>query len=471
MVNYKRRIKEFGGIMEQFIRKFERGTQYVKILAPVTQGDLTDTDMISDAYLEKKCIKFIPASGAATRMFKELYGFVEDQIETSYTKYFFKRLPDFAFYGEIKPFIEDKKLDLTVLKDKLLVANMVLHEPLCYGERPKALIKMHRYDDKSTTPIDEHIFEGKKYAGKETLDLHFTISENHEDMFNTYVKEVLKDEENVHISYSFQKKSTDTLAVDLENKPFILEDGTILYRAGGHGALIENLNDLESDIIYIKNVDNVCHQSKVDDTIYAKKKLASIGYAVKTKIDDYMNALTENTIDLIEVDCFLKEVLHIDYDFPLTKERAIGFLNRPLRVCGVVKNQGEPGGGPFVVDNGDYRDLQICETAEINVKDPHNESILKASEYFNPVDLVCFVMDYRNQKFDLRNFINEKRYFISEKSYKGRPLKALEHPGLWNGAMHYWNTLFVEVPLSTFNPVKTVNDLLREGHLGDHQTL
>ncbi|MBN2795653.1 MAG: DUF4301 family protein [Clostridia bacterium] len=450
--------------MEQFIRKFEKGTQYVKIVAPVTKNELTDTDEINETYLEKRCVKFIPASGAATRMFKDLYGFVENHTENEFTKYFFEHLSEFAFYEDIKDLIEEQNLNPKDLKDQVTVAQMVLQEPLCYGEKPKALIKMHRYDDKSTTPIDEHIFEGKEYAGKEEVYLHFTISENHETLFKAYVKEALKDEKNVHIEYSFQKKATDTLAVDLDNIPFHLDDDTVLYRAGGHGALIENLNDLDSDIIYIKNVDNVCHQSKVDMTIYAKKKLASIGFEVKKQIDLYMNQLTEGTYDLFQIDQFLKKKLHIDYDFVLTKERAIGFLNRPLRVCGVVKNQGEPGGGPFVVDNGDYRDLQICEMAEIDIKDPNNLSILKASEFFNPVDLVCFVKDFENNKFDLRNFINEERYFISEKSYKGRTLKALEHPGLWNGAMDHWNTLFVEVPLLTFNPVKTVNDLLREGH-------
>jgi len=228
--------------------------------------------------------------------------------------------------------------------------------------------------------------------------------------------------------------------------------------------LIENLNDLDADLIFIKNIDNVCHRDHVQDTIAYKKKLASIGKAVKSQIDSYLGALSSGEEDLAEIAAFIRDVLKIESKLPMTKEMAFGFLNRPLRICGMVKNQGEPGGGPFVVDNGDYSDLQICEKAEIDLSRDENAKILSESEFFNPVDLVCFVRDYQGKKFNLLNYVNEDRYFISEKSYKGRKLKALEHPGLWNGAMHNWNTVFVEVPLSTFNPVKTVNDLLRPGH-------
>lgn len=248
------------------------------------------------------------------------------------------------------------------------------------------------------------------------------------------------------------------------NEPFVLEDGEILYRPGGHGALIENLNDLDEDIVFIKNIDNVCHRSRVEETIESKKKLALIGIEVKEQIDGYVSDLLSDNFDLAKIRSFIEEILNITLKREMTKEDALRFLNRPLRVCGVVENTGEPGGGPFVVDNGDYLDLQICETSEIDMDNPKQVKILHGSEFFNPVDLVCFVKDHKGDKFNLLDYVNEDRYFISEKSYEGRPLKALEHPGLWNGAMHNWNTIFVEVPLATFNPVKNVNDLLKDGH-------
>ena len=269
------------------------------------------------------------------------------------------------------------------------------------------------------------------------------------------------------MTYSFQKPSTDTVAVDLENKPFYLENGEYLYRPGGHGALIENLNDLDADVIFIKNIDNVCHRAFLGDTVNSKKKLASIGYKMKKRIDGYLLKLLENKVYLQEVEDFLLNDLHISYKGELTREKAVEFLNRPLRVCGVVKNQGEPGGGPFVLDQGDYTDLQICEKSEVDFSKEDQRMLFETSEFFNPVDLVCFVRDYKGEKFDLLRYVNEDRYFISKKSYKGKPIKALEHPGLWNGAMDRWNTLFVEVPLSTFNPVKKVNDLLSPGHRGE----
>jgi hypothetical protein len=250
----------------------------------------------------------------------------------------------------------------------------------------------------------------------------------------------------------------------MNNAPFVLDNGEVLYRAGGHGALIENLNDLDGDIIFIKNIDNVCHKDHSKDTIDSKKMLASVGLEVKDQIDAHIKTLHEGNFKLDEIKAFIHSTLNITFKSELTKEKALAILDRPLRVCGVVKNQGEPGGGPFIVDNGDYTDLQICEKAEIDLNNPAYVDILNASQFFNPVDLVCFVRNYAGAKYNLLDYINKDRYFISEKTYKGRALKALEHPGLWNGAMHNWNTLFVEVPLSTFNPVKTVNDLLRQGH-------
>ncbi len=446
--------------MDKFISMFKKGTQFVNIVSAVTSEELTCSSVVNNEYTEKKCMKFIPASGAATRMFKSLYAFLEDPIETDFIKVFFDNLEKFAFYD----LLDMDGLDKQILEDRLLIVEKVLSTELNYGQLPKALIKMHKYDTYTSTPIDEHIYEGESYLDADNVDLHFTISKEHEALFNDYVDHALNNKDKVHITYSFQKKQTDTLAVDMNNAPFILEDGQVLYRAGGHGALIENLNDLDGDIIFIKNIDNVCHKDHSKETIDSKKMLASVGLDVKKQIDAYIKTLHDGTFQLSEVKDFIHSTLNITFKSELTKEKALSILDRPLRVCGVVKNQGEPGGGPFIVDNGDYTDLQICEKAEINLENPEHAAILNASQYFNPVDLVCFVRNYAGEKYNLLDYINKDRFFISEKTYKGRALKALEHPGLWNGAMHNWNTLFVEVPLATFNPVKTVNDLLREGH-------
>lgn len=447
--------------MDKSIKKFEKGAKYVNIVSAVTRESLTSPGQVNDDYLTMKTVKFIPASGAATRMFEDLYKYLDNHIETEAITTFFDHLEKFAFYEDIKGFMEEEHIDRNTISDRVKLINYILSGRMNYGSLPKALIKMNMYEDHSTTPIEEHLFEGEKYLNPNHLKFHFTISKDHEELFNEYVSSVLRGTDNIKISYSFQKEKTDTIAVDMDNKPFLLEDGKPLYRPGGHGALIENLNDIDGDIIFIKNIDNICHRDYIEDTIKSKKALASLGYKYKKRIDGYIKAILSDDYDLVEINDFISKDLNITYKGELSKDRALSFLNRPLRVCGVVKNQGEPGGGPFFVDNGQYSDLQICEKAEINLKDNEQLEILNGSEFFNPVDLVCFTKDYKGDKFNLLDFINEERYFISKRTYKGKEIKALEHPGLWNGAMHHWNTLFVEVPLSTFNPVKEVNDLLR----------
>jgi putative intracellular protease/amidase len=392
-------------------------------------------------------------------MFKALYEFLDTGESNDMISTFFSNIEAFAFYEELKASLDVFDIESVTGKQKIVSA--LLEDKLSYGNLPKALLKMHLYDSDSLTPIDEHLYEAEAYLPEDKY-LHFTISEAHERFFNDYIKKAA--DESFNISYSFQKKKTDTLAVDLNNEPFKLEDGTVLYRAGGHGALIENLNDIDADIIFIKNIDNVCHRDHVNETVESKKKLAAIGYEIKKTSDELLLGLIEGAVDLKTVETFITSTLKIIIKEELTREMALKILNRPFRVCGVVRNQGDPGGGPFLVDNGDYVDLQICETAELDLKDASKKAILDGAQYFNPVDLVCFVKDYKGFKYNLLDFINEDRYFISEKSLKGKQLKALEHPGLWNGAMHHWNTIFVEVPLITFNPVKTVNDLLKKGH-------
>ncbi|NBG89522.1 DUF4301 family protein [Isachenkonia alkalipeptolytica] len=446
--------------MDQNIERFKKGAKYVSIASAVTRDHLTSCEHISDDYSNLKCVKFIPASGAATRMFEDLYKYVEDKIDTESINTFFDELEDITFYEEIKDFIKKEKIDKSKTSGRLKIIDYILNT-LNYGNLPKAVIKMNSYEGYSTTPIEEHIYEGERYLCPSSLNFHFTISNNHEDLFNRYIESVLNGRDDIKVSYSFQKPKTDTLAVDMDNNPFMMENGELLYRPGGHGALIENLNDIDGDIIFIKNIDNVCHRDYIEDTVNSKKKLASIGYAFKEKIDGYIRDLLSDDYDIDEIKKFINQELNITFKGEMTKDKALSFLNRPLRVCGVVKNQGEPGGGPFLVDNGEYTDLQICEKSEIDLNDKEQHELFSASEFFNPVDIVCFVKDHRGEKFNLLEYVNEERYFISQKTYKGKDIKALEHPGLWNGAMDNWNTLFVEVPLSTFNPVKKVNDLLR----------
>jgi len=448
------------------LEKFEKGTSFVNIVSAVTENELHDMSTMNEDYANLNCIKFIPASGAATRMFKDLYAFLDDGVENDITRVFFEKIELFPFYNELEAMIGSEVVDKKTTEGRIRLVETLLNEGLDYGSLPKALLRFHQYTGSIATPIDEHVFEGKNYLNSDKVKLHFTISKEHEILFNDYVRQAIEGKHHIEVTYSFQKKETDTLAVDMKNQPFLLEDGEVLYRAGGHGSLIENLNDLDGDVIFVKNIDNVCHQSKVKDTIESKKKLASIGFHVKQKIDRYMQALLNDDFDLDEINGFLNETLNITLKKSLTKELALDFLDRPLRVCGMVRNQGEPGGGPFVVDNGEYTDLQICEKAEIDLSDKAIVKVLNDSTFFNPVDLVCYVRNHQGEKYNLLDYVLEDRYFISEKSYKGRQLKALEHPGLWNGAMHNWNTVFVEVPLLTFNPVKTVNDLLREGHVG-----
>lgn len=450
--------------LNQSMERFQKGNQYVDVVSAVGKKELTPIDGVNKDYLEQTNVKFVPASGAATRMFKNLYTYLDDQENTDYMKYFFAHLEEFAFYEELKKRVNMDQLDKYKEEDRVHIVKNLLNNGMQYGSMPKALIKFHRYENEITTPIDEHIFEGESYLDSAQVNLHFTIAEEDEDMFNDYINKALEGKDHINISYSFQKKRTDTMAVDMNNEPFHFENGELLYRPGGHGALLANLNDLEEDIIFIKNIDNVSHRSRSEETIESKKMLASVGTEVKQRIDSFISDLLADDYDLAEIGRFIKETLNITLKNELTKDQALEFLNRPLRVAGVVKNEGEPGGGPYVVDNGDYYDLQICEKTEINMDDKRQVEILNSSEYFNPVDLVCFVKDYKGEKFNLLDYANEERYFISEKTHEGEKLKALEHPGLWNGAMHNWNTLFVEVPQSTFTPVKTVNDLLKEGH-------
>lgn len=438
-------------------------------------------------------LKFVPASGAASRMFKAMFNFLDayDPSEESLSDYiertgdkdakaFAAQMTKFPFYGVVMERIKGKAGS----KDEeiyLFAKEMLVEEGLNYGFYPKGLLPFHNNGFGSATPFEEHLKEAALYAKTDgKAHLHFTVSEQHDDMFKKEETKVVpkiskSTDTQFEISYSNQKPSTDTIAVDMENRPFKNGDGSILFRPGGHGALIENLNDQDADIIFIKNIDNVVVDKNLREVSNSKKMLAGALKKVQDKAFAYAALLDKGDVSVDKADeikTFLEKNLNVrmpnNYEeLDVDEQRAVlkDKINRPVRICGMVKNEGEPGGGPFwIQDSQGNISLQIIESAQIDLDDPEQAAILKNSTHFNPVDLVCGVRNYKGQKFDLLDFVDEKQGFITGKTMEGKELKALELPGLWNGGMAFWNTIFVEVPLVTFNPVKTVNDLLKPSH-------
>ena len=496
----KNQLKE-KGISEQTIDEqlnyYKNGfpTLNIKKHASVNEGILQVNEQdqlkyisIWEEYLksDNHVTKFVPASGAASRMFKDLYGFLEsnsDEPTTDFEKEFFKNIRSFAFYDALNETcmkIHGMSVDDLVSQKeyKKIVHALLSENGLNYGELPKGLLLFHSYHDKKRTPMEEHLVEGAMYAKDDNnnVNVHFTISPHHEKLFVELLDEI-RDElqktsnASFNVTFSIQKPSTDTIAVDLENRPFI-DEGVLLFRPGGHGALIENLNDLQSDIVFVKNIDNIVPDKYKENDAKYKKMLGGILIATQNKVFEYLDTLkTESYIqeDLDEIKDFVVNTLCIttnlmkDFDIDELLQFLIEKLDRPIRVCGMVKNEGEPGGGPFIVENSDGTfSPHILEGSQI-VTDSAAE-IASHSTHFNPVDLVCSIKNHQRYKFNLLNFVDKDTGFISSKSKSGRELKALELPGLWNGAMSDWNTIFVELPISTFNPVKTVNDLLRDEH-------
>ena len=493
------------GISEEKIAEqlacFEKGFPFLKLsaAASVENGGIMRADEKGceqylaawDAYKagDKKIVKFVPASGAASRMFKNLFEFLGaeyDKPTTDFEKKFFDHIHDFAFYNDLNAACLDntgKNINALLSEHnyKAVVSNLLESAGLNYGALPKGLLKFHRYADGVRTPLEEHLVEGALYAAGKTgeVNVHFTVSTEHRALFEKLVAAKAAEYEakygtTYHISFSEQKPSTDTVAADMENKPFRDKDGKLLFRPGGHGALIENLNDLDADIVFIKNIDNVVPDRLKADTVTYKKLLAGVLVTLQKQAFEYLELLDgghysheqlETIIRFVQqqLRCRrtdLKELEDADLVIYLRKK-----LNRPMRVCGMVKNVGEPGGGPFLAYNPDGTiSLQILESSQIDMNDPEKKAMFEKGTHFNPVDLVCAVRDYKGNKFNLLKHVDKATGFISYKSKNGKDLKALELPGLWNGSMSDWNTVFVEVPLSTFNPVKTVNDLLREQH-------
>ncbi|MDR0748584.1 MAG: DUF4301 family protein [Tannerellaceae bacterium] len=486
--------------VEEQLASFAKGFPFLEITdsASVENGiTVIPQDkqlMYIDAWEEyagknKTIVKFVPASGAASRMFKDLFAFLEADSPapgTSSVKQFFDEIEKFAFYGELNACCRacyEKDIPGLIEEGRYRdIASALLNEPgLNYGQLPKGLILFHTYPGSMRTAMEEHLAEGSMYAKNKAGDvrLHFTVSAGHEELFWALAdkKQAFYEDKfsvKYHISFSCQKPSTDTIAADMDNHPFRQAGGTLLFRPAGHGALIENLNDIDADIIFIKNIDNVAPDSFKYATVIYKKVLGGVLVCLQAKIHTYLRLIDSGKYTHKQVE----EMIHFLQDDLCTRNPDMKYLEdaelilylkrkfqRPVRVCGMVKNTGLPGGGPFFAVNPDGTvSLQILESSQIDLNNPAKKELFEKGTHFNPVDLVCAVKDHNGVKYSLPGYADKETGFISVKSKGGKELKAMELPGLWNGAMSDWNTVFVEVPAETFSPVKAVNDLLGAEH-------
>ena len=479
--------------------QFKTGFPFLKLdgAASIGQGIMAPSNEERHQYIEAwkaykqeghKVVKFVPASGAASRMFKDVFAFVDADYgvpTTPFEKNYFAHIRDFAFHKELcKKCRENNGKNMRELLDegnyKEIAQNMLSVNGLNYGQLPKGLLLFHNYEDGPRTPMEEHLVEAALYAASNgEANVHFTVSHDHLELFKEKVAEKADQYAErfgvkFNISFSEQKPSTDTIAANPDGTPFRNDDGSLLFRPGGHGALIENLNEISADVVFIKNIDNVVPDRLKAETVEYKQLLAGILITLQKRAFDYLRQLDEGHPShklLEEISHFVENNLcchKADIDQLNDEELAIYLrkkLNRPMRVCGMVKNVGEPGGGPFRTFNPDGTvSLQILESSQIDKNNAEYLRMFTQGTHFNPVDLVCATRDYQGRPFNLPDFVDPQTGFISQKSKNGRELQALELPGLWNGAMSNWSTVFVEVPLGTFNPVKTVNDLLRPEH-------
>ena len=493
--------------IEKQITHFRKGFPFLKVVRPATIGDgiiRFDERQVTDAvkqYVQKvkdglQPIKFVPASGAASRMFQVLFSFAEDTDNDDLAaeilaehhhkgaKVFFDHLTKFAFYEELAVSLNGITDTNGRMKYCDIIDHVLSDKGLNYGFLPKGLIDFHLYSEEARTSVEEHLVEGALYGtdNRGNVKLHFTVSPEHLGFFMKKTSQAAQHFEpkygvKYEITFSEQKPSTDTIAVDPENEPFRLSDGSLFFRPAGHGALLDNLNELKGDILFIKNIDNVVPDRLKKETVRYKMALANILTEYQGRIFGYLKTLenqSEHISDqqIAEIVSFLEKDLCTepsDNQYYESRSTLIHYLfnklDRPIRVCGMVKNEGEPGGGPFWARNADGTiSLQVVESIQIDHHNEEQKKIAHHSTHFNPVDLVCGVKDFKGGKFDLSKFRDPETGFISSKSKEGKTLKAQELPGLWNGAMADWITLFVEVPVITFNPVKTVNDLLRPEH-------
>ncbi len=508
-----RQIRERGISTEDVLKQietFKREAPFCRLLRPCTTGDGiirldgSEIERLSRSYikaqLQGRVLKFVPASGAASRMFKVLHSAYNrlDALDIKGMEAcalkgdsdcadfieFTDNIGSFAFYPRLKWLMRENGLDLEALIQKnqwkIILEYILSEKGLSYAGMPKGLIDFHLYRNQARTPIEEHIVEALEYATDKrgVSRLHFTVSPEHEALVadeiarsrSIYEKEGRK----INAGLSFQDPSTDTVAVDLENRPFRDDQGRILFRPGGHGALLGNLNRLDGDIVFLKNIDNIVPDRLKQETCLYKKVLGGLLVELQQKSFEFLKRLERENIereDIEKIFEFAREGLNIvppeDLDDAGLKKRnefLFSRLNRPIRVCGMVRNEGEPGGGPFWVENEAGSSIQIVESVQVDPGSDRQQKILRSATHFNPVDIVCGLRDYRGRAFDLAEYRDDHAVFISIKSKGGRELKALELPGLWNGSMAFWNTVFVEVPITTFNPVKTVNDLLRKKH-------
>lgn len=510
-----REIRDHGLTLQEVQRQldlFEMPPPYLSLSRPCMAGDgITVIDherrqLFTDTFeveaLKRDCRKFVPASGAASRMFKTLLRYsaqgkevVRDAIlgqaqagekDAQELLAFMEGIRDFAFFKELKSTIHQIGYDMGNLLDRGeftdIIGALLSEKGLNYANLPKGLLKFHHYPEGNRTAFEEHLVEASAYVRDENghSHLHFTVSEEHLERFKRFLEEVTPHYEgkyrvSLDVTFSTQKKSTDTIAVDLDNRPFRHENNRLLFRPGGHGALIENLNDLKGDIIFIKNIDNVVPDRLKPETFRWKKIMGGYLISLQKEIFAHMERLASGVTDERVLDkamTFVKEELSLSIPISIESappETRKAFLrerlDRPIRVCGMVRNVDEPGGGPFwVKDPTGEVSRQIVEAAQIDPDSREQRAILASSTHFNPVDLVCGLRDWKGRPFDLRRYVDPNAVLISHKSKDGRDLKALEHPGLWNGAMAQWISIFVEVPRITFNPVKTINDLLRKEH-------
>ena len=457
--------------VERQIENFRRGFPYLKIVRAASPADgvVVVDEAAADAAVARYeaaadklgIVKFVPASGAATRMFKELFSFVNEGKRGAGIDRLLQNIERFAFWPELKALLPDGADDRTIV-------SAIVGEGLNYGAKPKGLVTFHAYPEGARKAVEEHLAEGAAYAvSGGVARIHFTVSPEHMEGFRTLLAEKVPVYEarygiRYDISFSVQKPSTDTIAVNPDNTPFRQDDGSLLFRPAGHGALIENLNEIEADIVFIKNIDNVTTDARRGDTIRYKKILAGLLIGLQEQAFAYLKALEAGTADTAAAAAFIEQQLCVKLPADYTPGLLKAVLDRPIRLCGMVRNEGEPGGGPFWVKNPDGTEsLQIAESSQIA---PEDLPLMQSATHFNPVDLVCGVKRADGGKFDLRGYTDPETGFISSKSAGGRDLRAQELPGLWNGAMARWNTIFVDVPITTFSPVKVVQDLLREQH-------
>ena len=460
--------------LETQLKNFREGFPFLPVTRAASCGDgirVLDAAGIEQAAARYdrakeslRVVKFVPASGAATRMFKDLFEFVREGRRTAVVGELLANRRRFAFWPELRTIVGDDA-------DELRTVENIVAEGLRYGETPKGLVSFHRYGDEVRKAVEEHLVEGAQYAaaGGE-VKIHFTVSPEHLTRFEALLAEKIPGYESrfgvkYRISFSVQDPSTDTLAVNPDCTPFRRADGRLLFRPAGHGALIGNLGKIDADIVFVKNIDNVTTDARRGDTVLYKKALAGVLLALQERIFEYLMALEVPGAELEPIAAFIENELCVklpkDYGTALLRQ----VLDRPIRVCGMVRNEGEPGGGPFWVTGADG--LETLQIAESNQSAPEKRELMRLATHFNPVDLVCSFRTSKGGRFDLQEFVDPATGFISRKSDGGRELLAQELPGLWNGAMARWNTVFVEVPITTFSPVKVVTDLLRPEHQGD----